>query len=100
MATRYSLTSPYHSTITSENFLDIMENRPIPKLATDAQMIINKTYAYRPDLLAFDIYDDASLWWVFAQRNPNTISDPIWGFAEGVRIYLPTMETLQTSLGI
>ena len=100
MATRYSLTSPYHSTITSENFLDIMENRPIPKLATDAQMIINKTYAYRPDLLAFDIYDDASLWWVFAQRNPNTISDPIWGFAEGVRIYLPTMETLQISLGI
>ena len=100
MATRYSLTSPYHATIISENFLDVMENRPIPKFATDTQMIINRTYAHRPDLLAYDLYDNANLWWVFANRNPNAIRDPIWGFAEGLRIYLPTMETLQTSLGI
>ena len=100
MAIKYSVTSAYHESIINENFLDIMENRFIPRFSSDAQMIINRTYAYRPDLLAYDIYDDASLWWVFAQRNPNTISDPIWGFAEGVKIYLPTMETLQTSLGI
>jgi len=100
MAIKYPVTSPYHNSITSENFLDLMENRFIPRSSGDAQMIINKTYAYRPDLLAHDLYDDASLWWVFAQRNPNAIRDPIWGFSEGLRIYLPTLETLKTSLGI
>ena len=96
MATRYSLTSPYHTTIISENFLDIMENRRIPKLATDAQMIINKTYAYRPDLLAFDIYDDASLWWVIAKFN-NKPTEGHLKLGDQVLIPLPLSQVLRSS---
>ena len=58
-------------------------------------------YQYRPDLLAFDLYGDASLWWVFAARNPNKLGpDPVFNFIAGVEFYIPNMVTLQVALGI
>ena len=61
---------------------------------------IDRIYAYRPDLLAFDLYGTPRLWWVFAQRNPNEIEDPIYDFKPGVTIQLPKLTTLQNDLGI
>ena len=57
----YNSTSPYYNTGYSQFFLDVMQNRPIPKLNDDLQFQINTTYQYRPDLLASDIYGDSSL---------------------------------------
>jgi len=45
--------------------------------------------------LAFDLYGDPSLWWVFAVRNPNVISDPVFDMRIGARIAVPKKETLQ-----
>jgi len=95
----YSSTSPYFVTPYSQFFLDVMVNRPIPKETDDQLFRINETYQYRPDLLAFDLYDQSQLWWVFYQRNPNTLTAAPWDFEAGREIYLPKITTLQTVLG-
>jgi hypothetical protein len=98
MAT-YDSTSPYFLTGYSQFFLDVMVNRPIPKQTDDRLFKINQTYQYRPDLLAFDLYDNANLWWVFYQRNPNTLTKPPLDFVADTVIYLPKITTLRTVLG-
>ena len=99
MAT-YNATSAYYTTGYSQFFLDVMTNRAIPKESDDQLMLINQTYQYRPDLLAYDLYGDSSLWWVFAIRNPNTIQDPVFDFLPGATIYIPKKETITASLGL
>ena len=96
---QYDATSPYYQTGYSQFFLETMVNRPIPKENDDLTFTINTTYQYRPDLLAFDLYGNAGLWWVFYQRNPNTLQAPPMDFAVGTFIYLPKMTTLKTALG-
>ena len=98
MAT-YDSTSPYFETGYAQFYLDVMVNRPIPKEDDDLQFTINTTYQYRPDLLAFDLYATPNLWWVFYQRNPNTLQAPPLDFTVGTQIYLPKITTLKTALG-
>ena len=100
MAIAYDSTSPYFETGYSQFFLDVMVNRPIPKENDDLTFVINTTYQYRPDLLAYDLYQNAALWWVFYQRNPNTLTAPPLDFVVGVQIFLPKMPTLKSALGI
>jgi hypothetical protein len=95
----YDATSPYYTTGYSQFFLDVMNNRVIPQENDDVAFEINLTYQYRPDLLAHDLYDDARLWWVFYQRNPNTLTRPPLDFAVGAVIYLPKISTLKSVLG-
>ena len=96
---QYDATSPYYETGYSQFFLETMVNRPIPKENDDLTFTINTTYQYRPDLLAFDLYGNAGLWWVFYQRNPNTLQAPPLDFAVGTLIYLPKITTLKSALG-
>lgn len=96
---QYDTTSPYFETTYSQFFLDTMVNRPIPKESDDLTFTINTTYQYRPDLLAFDLYGIAGLWWVFYQRNPNTLQAPPLDFKVGTLIYLPKITTLKSALG-
>jgi hypothetical protein len=76
-----------------------MVNRPIPKEDDDLTFTINQTYQYRPDMLAYDLYQTSTLWWVFYQRNPNTLQAPPLDFTVGKIIYLPKISTLKTALG-
>ena len=100
MSATYNQNSPYYLTQYSQYFLDVMVNRPIPKLPSDQYFTINSTYQYRPDLLSFDLYDDSNLWWVFYQRNPNTLMAPPLDFKAGTQIYLPKITTLKSALGL
>jgi len=95
----YDSTSPYYLTPYSQFFLDVMTNRPFPRESDDQILVITQTYQYRPDMLAFDLYDNASLWWVFYQRNPNTLTKPPLDFKADVQIYLPKITTLRNALG-
>ncbi len=95
----YNSTSPYFDTPYSQFYLDNMTNRPIPKETDDQIFKINETYQYRPDMLAFDLYELPELWWVFYQRNPNTLVAPPWDFQAGTEIYLPKITTLRAVLG-
>lgn len=95
----YNSTSAYYRTNFTQFYLDNMVDRPIPKLADDRGFVINQTYQYRPDLLAYDLYQNAELWWVFYQRNPNTLTAPPWDFEAGRLIYLPKLSVLRSTLG-
>ena len=98
----YPATSPYFNTgIVDNKYLDVMEYRDIPRLPSDVYYTIPAVYEYRPDMLAFDLYGDAKLWWVFSVRNPNRLgNDPYFDFKAGLGIYIPTLDTLKQTLGI
>lgn len=101
MIVEYSKASPYFKTDTfGTKFLDIMEYRNITKEADDVEYVIDKIYEFRPDLLAYDLYGDSALWWVFRARNPNAIDDPIFDFRAGTSILIPKKTTLVNSLGL
>lgn len=95
----YSAVSPYFNTKNNEYYLDLMQNRSIPKKSDDKIFTINQIYHMRPDLLAYDLYGYSELWWVFAQRNPNTLQNPLIDFKKGTQIYIPQLQTLQDALG-
>jgi hypothetical protein len=95
----YDATSPYFDTGYSQYYLDVMVNRPFPHESDDLSFTINLTYQYRPDMLAYDLYDDARLWWVFYQRNPNTLTKPPLDFVANTVILLPKITTLKSALG-
>lgn len=97
---KYKSNSPYYRTQTFGNFLDVMVNRPITKKVDDVLYSIDKLYEFRPDMLAYDMYGDSALWWVFAQRNPNILKDPLFDFRAGTRIYIPKLTTLKQDLGV
>ena len=95
----YDSTSAYFLTTYSQFFLDVLVDRPFPKESDDQTLVITQTYQYRPDMLAFDLYDNATLWWVFYQRNPNTLTKPPLDFVVNTIIYLPKITTLKSTLG-
>jgi hypothetical protein len=98
---QYPTSSPYYSTnIVNRTFLDFMVNRSVPPDPTDVYWQITPTYDLRPDLLAYDLYNDSKLWWVFAQRNPNKLKDPLFDFVQGIYIYVPKQNALSAALGI
>ena len=97
---KYSQTSPYFETTENDISLDIFTPRTITAEDDDQTYTIERTYAYRPDLLAYDLYGSPRLWWVFAQRNPNEIEDPIYDFKPGVTIQLPKSSNISNDLGI
>lgn len=100
MTVTYSKSSPYYSTGTFGTYLDILVLRPITPKPDDVVYQIDRIYEYRPDLLASDLYGDSGLWWVFRQRNPDVLDDPIMDFMAGMIIYVPKKTTLISDLGI
>jgi alpha-L-fucosidase len=101
MTAQYSKASPYFNTNTFANkYLDVLVYRPIEKQPDDVSYTIDKIYQFRPDLLAFDLYGDSALWWVFRARNPNAIDDPVFDFKSGVTIMIPKKTTLVSNLGL
>lgn len=98
----YPRTSPYNETsVVDGKFLDVMTFRPIPKNPSDTVVTITEVYENRPDLLAFDLYGDSRLWWVFAVRNQNRLGDdPYFNFTSGTKIYVPKLDALKAALGV
>jgi hypothetical protein len=92
---------PYGKTpINPAGYLDIFVPRPVPVAGDDVLYEIIPAYTYRPDLLAYDLYGKKELWWIFAQRNPDILKDPVFDFIPGTKIYLPQGSNLQSQLGI
>lgn len=100
MATSYSKSSLYYATEVVNNYLDVLTIRDFPYQTDDIVFEITSTYDKRPDLLAYDLYKDSRLWWVFAVRNRTILKDPIYDMQAGTKIYLPKLSTLKSSLGI
>jgi hypothetical protein len=96
----YAKTSPWADTNQNNFYLDLLEIRPVPSEPDDFRYVIENQYRHRPDLLAYDVYGNAKLWWVFIQRNMSVIKDPIYDFEPGIVIYLPKKTNLEKFLGV
>jgi hypothetical protein len=90
----------YSDTDQSNGYLGVMTWRNIPVEVDDILFTVTASYTNRPDLLAYDIYQDPSLWWVFSARNPSVLKDPIFDLVPGVQIYLPKLSSMKKTLGI
>ena len=100
MSSNYQNTSPWFTTKVINDYLDVMSIRPVSSQPDDFLYTIQPQYTYRPDLLAFDLYGDVTLWWVFIQRNLDVLQDPVFDFTIGKKIYIPKNSSLQTVLGL
>lgn len=96
----YSKTSPYFNTETVNGYLDVADIRNFPKEADDILWEVTQNYQHRPDLLAWDLYDNWNLWWVFSIRNPSVLKDPVFDLVAGRKIYLPKISTLKAAFNI
>lgn len=97
---KYKGTSPYYTTNDSNGYLEFINFRNIPAENDDIEFTVTKNYEHRPDLLAFDLYKDVNLWWVFAVRNKSILKDPVFDLEAGIKIYLPKITTIKSSLGL
>lgn len=91
MTADYRKDSLYRSTnIVDEKYLDILDIgiRNLDSISTLTYIIENK-YQNRPDVLAYDLYGNAKLWWIFAILNQDTLLDPIMDFTAGLSIEIP-----------
>jgi hypothetical protein len=94
----YKSSSPYNQTAMLNGYLDIINFRDIPVVASDVLFEITKQYEYRPDLLANDVYNDINLWWVFAVRNKSVLINPVFDMTAGTKIYIPQINTIKSVL--
>lgn len=97
---QYNNRSPWFKTPIIQDYLDILKIRPVAAELSDYLYTIEVQYTHRPDLLAFDLYGDPTLWWVFIQRNLDVLQDPIFDFVPGTQIYIPQFSKLKVALGI
>ena len=89
----YSTNSRYSSggkTETTEKFLGFWDRVTFPEDSSDGIYTLEKIYQNRPDLLAFAVYGDSSLFWIILQYN--NIIDPFTEFKEGIVLKIPTKD--------
>jgi hypothetical protein len=96
----YTKSSPWTTTQQNNLYLELLEIRPVPAESDDFRYVIENQYKHRPDLLAYDLYGNPKLWWVFVQRNMSVLKDPIYDFEPGTSIYLPKRSNLEKFLGV
>ena len=97
---KYRKTSPWALTKQNKLYLELMTVRPVPSEKDDFKYVLENQYRHRPDLLAYDLYGDPKLWWVFVQRNMDVIKDPIYDFEPGVQIYCPKKSNVEKYIGV
>lgn len=98
---KYSTASPYYNTeIVNNQYLGTYTARPIPAEDDDVLYELGTQYTYRPDLLSYDLYGTAKLWWIFSVRNPEILKDPVFDMIAGTKIYLPKPELVKSKLGV
>ena len=91
MATRYKQSSNYYTTNLNQKYLETYN----PPLTTDTlsvrtrKTVISSKYNLRPDLMAYDLYGDSNVWWIFVHYNRDVIKDPVFDFKSGVEIVVP-----------
>ena len=91
MAVEYKASSSYSNTSVNRKYLDLFQ----PVIEQDeldqdqTTMVIQPKHHKRPDLLAYDLYGNSRLWWIFVHYNRDTIKDPIMDFKSGTKIQVP-----------
>lgn len=91
----YKKNSPWVKTrIVDNTILDIQNPRYLFRDPMDEEYVIEQRYHLRPDLYSYYKYGTSKYWWIFAQRNPNELIDPINDFVVGKKIKVPTKKNI------
>lgn len=96
----YSSGSQYYTTTQTSWCLNLLNLRDIEPDVSDQIIYLDSKYKNDPYRLAYDLYGNDKLWWIFMLVNKDTIIDPINDFKAGMVIRLPTAERVSTTLGI
>lgn len=88
-------TNQYSETPTKDFYLDLWVAREIGSSVGDKIVSIDPKYHLRPDLMAYDLYGSANLWWVFAITNKDKLVDPINDFVSGLVITQPAAKSIE-----
>ena len=96
---QYAASSQYSSTPQSSWCLGLWPGISIPNDSSDTYQTITSKYDYNPGLLAYELYDDVKLWWVFVVMNPDILIDPIYDFVAGTKIRVATNTRIKDIIG-
>lgn len=92
MTVQYKRNSNYRNTEISNGELGAYQPPITVDYSQTTQMEITQKYDRRPDKLAYDLYGDAKMWWIFLLYNRNQILDPIHDFTIGLTIFVPNRD--------
>jgi hypothetical protein len=86
---KYRADSLYRNTkVVSNQYLDTLDLASIDNTSTKTVTIQSK-HEEKPDLLAYELYGNSKLWWVFGLFNQDALADPIIDFKAGLKIIVP-----------
>lgn len=95
----YASSSQYYNTDQTSWSLGLWRKTNIPLDVTDTIITLTSRYDYNPGLLAYELYGDQKLWWVFVILNPDVLIDPIYDFKSGLQIRYPSKSRLSNYIG-
>lgn len=98
MGAKYSQYSPYAKTKQTW-YLDYNLPKNIPPADSDIDYEIPNKYDEQPWRLAYELYGNERLYYIFSLLNPNLIEDPIYDFNAGKTIRIPSVQRVQSYLG-
>ena len=81
---------------TSNNGFFLLNYNPIIISYDDSDYYVEipTKYDLKPGLMAYDLYGNSQLLWVFSAMNRDTINDPLFDFRAGKIIRIPTKNRL------
>ena len=95
----YPSNSAYSATPQFSWRIGIFAFRSVVPDPTDELYTLSPHHQYRPDKLAYELYNNPSYWWIFSARNPFLRANPIWDFISGLQLMVPTSDRLLRLLG-
>jgi len=87
--TKFDSMSFYGNTKQNGFYLGYYDPLGITKTDEDYYYIIPTKYDLKPGLLAYDLYGDAQLMWIFSVYNRDILQDPLFDFRAGKIIKIP-----------
>ena len=91
-------TSLYKKTNSNTYYLGYYKPINIPFDSSDIIIIVDSKYNHKPGKLAYDLYNNERLGWVFSYFNRDKINDIIFDLNEGMSIRIPTKQRLYNYL--
>jgi hypothetical protein len=85
----YKQTSHLSATSVINGYTSLYQPPIKPNYLQTSVITLTQKYNKRPDILAYELYDEAAYWWVFVVYNKNLILDPINDFTTGLTILVP-----------
>jgi hypothetical protein len=88
---KYRADSLYRNTkVVSNQYLDTLDLASVDIDNTSTKTVtIQSKHEEKPDLLAYELYGNSKLWWVFGLFNQDALADPIIDFKAGLKIIVP-----------